>query len=97
MVKAKIVARIVPRTKLYVVLHPETHVIPEYAPYEHTTVNLVPSQNHPGNYHLRTSSHVDMVPVGVKVQQQQQQEVIAVQQHELVDPGYVIPETRPSL
>jgi len=95
MKKAKTAARIVPLTKLYVVLHPETHVIPEYAPFEHTTVNIVPSQTQPGNYHVRTNSHVDMLPVGVRVQQQQQQEVVAVQQNQLIDPRYVVPETRP--
>jgi len=94
---AKTSVRIVPRTRLYVVLHPETHVIPEYAPVEHTTVNAVPSVIHPGSYHLKTSSHVDMVPVGVKVQQQQQQEVVAVQQQQMADPRYITPETRPNL
>jgi hypothetical protein len=80
--------RIVPHTQLYVVLQPETHVIPEYQPVEHTVVNLVHGPS--GNYHVKTSTHIDMLPVGVQVQQQQQQ-VIAVQQ---ADPGYVVPETR---
>jgi len=83
-------ARIVPHPLLYVVVHPETHVIPEYQPVEHTLVNLVPTR-HQGHYKVRTTSHIDMVPVGVQVQQQQQQEVVAVQQS---DSGYVVPETR---
>jgi len=87
--------RIVPREKLFVVVHPETHVIPEYQPFQHTTVNIIPSHNHPGKYHINTNSHVDMLPVGVKVQQQQQQEVFAVQQQQLADPNYIFPETRP--
>jgi len=95
--KAKTQVRIVPRTRLYMVVHPETHVIPEYAPFEHTTVNVVRSARHPGNYHVRTSSHVDMLPVGVQEVQQQQQEVVAVQQQQLADPRYVVPETRPNL
>jgi ElaB/YqjD/DUF883 family membrane-anchored ribosome-binding protein len=81
--------QIVPHTQLYVVLQPETHVIPEFQPVEHTVVNMVPTSS--GNYHLQTNSHVDMIPVGVRVQQQQQQ-LVAVQQP--VDTGYVVPETR---
>jgi hypothetical protein len=81
--------RVIPHTLLYVVSHPETHVIPQYAPMEHTLVNLVPTSS--GKYHVKTSSHIDMVPVGVRVQQQQQQTLVAVQQ---ADPNYVVPETR---
>jgi len=81
--------RVVPQPMLYVVVHPETHVIPEYEPVEHTLVNLQPTPS--GKYQIRTSSHIDMLPVGVQVQQQQQQELVAVQQS---DSGYVVPETR---
>jgi len=87
--KPKLISpRIVPHPQLYIVMHPETHVIPEYEPVEHTLVNLLPTPL--GNYKV-TRSHIDMVPVGVQVQQQQQQEVVAVQQH---DSDYVVPETR---
>jgi len=88
--------RIIPRERLYVVLHPETHIIPEYAPVQQTTLNLVPSRHHPGNYHVAARSRVAMVPVGVRVQQQQQQEVVGVQQQQvaLADPQYIVPETR---
>jgi len=67
--KQKQAVQVVPRARLFVVVHPETHVIPEYAPFQHTTVNVVPSARHPGSFHVKTNTHVDMLPVGVQVQQ----------------------------